>query len=190
MPENLFPYTVNESGYIDDPHFREPSFFAQLAKAEVTTDVPVAAEAVAHTATPVHELPVVEVGVTDEEAQYASDTDTDGPDGQLAIDVYQTPTDIIIRAPIAGVARAEDIEIHIAHDVVTIRGERKPDTKVADSDYLYQECYWGKFSRSVVLPQEVDAEAAVANFSRNGILSLRLPKLVREKARKIAVRFS
>lgn len=188
MPENLFPYTVNESGYIDDPHFREPSFFAELAKAEVTSPVPVAAEAIAHAATPVHELPVVEVGVTDEEADDAAADD--GPDGQLAIDVYQTPTDIIIRAPIAGVARAEDIEIHIAHDVVTIRGERKPDTRVAEGDYLYQECYWGRFSRSVVLPQEVDAEAAVANFSRNGILSLRLPKLVREKARKIAVRFS
>lgn len=189
MPDNLFPYTVNESGYPDDPHFREPSFFAQLAKAE-TAAPPVAEEAVAHAATPVHELPVIEVGVTDEEAHDADEEDYDGPDGQLAIDVYQTPTDIVIRAPIAGVANPNEIEIHIAHDVVTIRGERKPDAKVADGDYLYQECYWGKFSRSVVLPQEVDAEAAVANFSRNGILSLRLPKLVREKARKIAVRFS
>lgn len=182
MPDKLFPYTVNEAGYVDDPEFREPSFFAQLAQAE-PAPMPVAQEAVAHTVTPVTDLPVIEVDEQDE----APD---DGPDGQLAIDVYQTPTDIIIRAPIAGVSRAEDIEIHIAHDVVTIRGERKPDTQVADRDYLYQECYWGRFSRSIVLPQEVDAEAAVANFSRNGILSLRLPKLVRERARKIAVRFS
>lgn len=165
------PYTVNEAGYIDDPHFREPSFFAELAKAG--------------TAVPVAELPVIQ----EEEVSEPEQEDA-GPDGQLAIDVYQTPTDIIIRAPIAGVAKPEDIEIHIAHDVVTIRGERKPDVRVADGDYLYQECYWGRFSRSIVLPQEVDAEAAVANFSRNGILSLRLPKLVRERARKIAVRFS
>ena len=173
MPDHTSPYSVNESGYVDDPSFRVPSFFAELAKASTTVpvaDLPVAVEEVPESSEP-----------TREDA---------GPDGQLAIDVYQTPTDIIIRAPIAGVSRAEDIEIHIAHDVVTIRGERKPDVDVSDSDYLYQECYWGRFSRSVVLPQEVDAEAAVANFSRNGILSLRLPKLVRERARKIAVRFS
>lgn len=186
MPDNLFPYTVNESGYVDDPNFREPSFFAQLAKADAAP-APVAEEAVARTVKPVHELPVIEVGHDEPEEDEA---DADGPDGQLAIDVYQTPSEIIIRAPIAGVAKPEEIEIHIAHDVVTIRGERKPDVKVADGDYLYQECYWGRFSRSVVLPQEVDASAAVANFSRNGILSLRLPKLVREKARKISVRFS
>ncbi len=169
------PYTVNESGYVDDPHFREPSFFAELAKAS--------------TVVPVAELPVIREEETPE--QQAEDRrDESGPDGQLAIDVYQTPTDIIIRAPIAGVAKPEDIEIHIAHDVVTIRGERKPDAEIAPNDYLYQECYWGRFSRSIVLPQEVDAEAAVANFSRNGILSLRLPKLVRERARKIAVKFS
>jgi HSP20 family protein len=167
-------YTLGESGYPDDPHFREPSFFAELARASA--------------AAPVASIPVARA----EEVEEAADEEEsdDGPDGQLAIDVYQTPTDIIIRAPIAGVAKPEDIEIHIAHDVVTIRGERKPDVKVAQNDYLYQECYWGKFSRSVVLPQEVDAEAAVANFSRNGILSLRLPKLVRERARKISVRFS
>lgn len=165
-------YSVGESGYPDDPHFREPSFFAELARASA--------------AAPVAKIPVARA----EEPEVVEETHEDGPDGQLAIDVYQTPTDIIIRAPIAGVAKPEDIEINIAHDVVTIRGERKPDAKVASGDYLYQECYWGRFSRSVVLPQEVDAEGAVANFSRNGILSLRLPKLVRERARKIAVRFS
>ncbi len=188
MSDNLFPYTVNEAGYVDDPNFREPSFFAELAKASDPVPMPVAEPAVARTATHVHELPVIEVGAGEDESD--DDEEDEGPDGQLAIDVYQTPTDIIIRAPIAGVAKPEDIEIHIAHDVVTIRGERKPDVKVAESDYLYQECYWGRFSRSVVLPQEVDAAAAVANFSRNGILSLRLPKLVREKARKVSVRFS
>lgn len=186
MPDNLFPYTVNESGYIDDPHFREPSFFASLAQEQQSPNpLPVAQEAVSRTVKAVQELPVIEVDEHDDDEEAE-----DGPDGQLAIDVYQTPTDIIIRAPIAGVSKAEDIEIHIAHDVVTIRGERKPDVKVAPGDYLYQECYWGRFSRSVVLPTEVDASAAVANFSRNGILSLRLPKLVREKARKISVRFS
>lgn len=171
MPDPIFPYAVNESGYIDDPHFREPSFFAELAKASAAA-------------------PVATVPVMREEVEMPAAPAYEGPDGQLNIDVYQTPTDIIIRAPIAGVASADDIEIHIAHDVVTIRGERKADAVVDEKDYLCQECFWGRFSRSVVLPCEVDAEAAVANFSRNGILSLRLPKLVRERARKIAVRFS
>jgi len=171
VPETNDPYVINESGYVDDAGFREPSFFAELARASA--------------AAPVATIPVARAAEPDEESEASQ-----GPDGQLAIDVYQTPTDIIIMAPIAGVAKPEHIEINISHDVVTIRGERKPDVKVAEADYLYQECYWGRFSRSVVLPQEVDADAAVANFSRNGILSLRLPKLVRERARKIAVRFS
>lgn len=172
MQDPNFPYTINESGYPDDANFRDPSFFAELARASA--------------AAPVASIPVARTPEVPAETSF----DDEGLDGQLAIDVYQTPTDIIIMAPIAGVAKPEHIEINISHDVVTIRGERKPDVQVAESDYLYQECYWGRFSRSVVLPQEVDAEAAVANFSRNGILSLRLPKLVRERARKIAVRFS
>ena len=104
-------------------------------------------------------------------------------EGQLAIDVYQTPDEIIIEAPIAGV-NTDDLDVDITNDSVTVRGRREKTMRVKEEDYFYQECYWGKFSRSVILPQEVDAEKAEATL-KNGVLTVRLPKLTRQKAKKI-----
>jgi len=113
--------------------------------------------------------------------------DYDGePEGQLTIDVYQTPNDIIVESAIAGV-KPEDIDINVTNDSVTIKGARRREKEVRDDDYFYQECYWGRFSRSVILPQEVDPESATVNF-KNGILTVRLPKLNRKKARKLKVK--
>jgi HSP20 family protein len=109
------------------------------------------------------------------------------PEGQLTIDVYQTPSDIVVESAIAGV-NPDDLEINVSNDSVTIRGQRQHESQVQDEDYLYQECYWGKFSRSIILPQEVDPETAAASF-KNGILTVRLPKLSREKTKKLNVRF-
>jgi|SRR3989344_1243893 len=109
------------------------------------------------------------------------------PEGQLTIDVYQTPLEIIVESAVAGV-NPDDMEINVSNDSVTIRGQRRHESQVQDEDYLYQECYWGKFSRSIILPQEVDPETAVASF-KNGILTVRLPKLSREKMKKLKVRF-
>jgi HSP20 family protein len=107
-------------------------------------------------------------------------------EGSLTIDVYQTPTDIIVESAIAGVG-PEDIDIEVSTDSVTVRGERQKQHTVSDDDYYYQECYWGRFSRSVILPQEIDPEAASVNF-KNGILTIKLPKLNRKKSRKLKVR--
>lgn len=111
----------------------------------------------------------------------------DEGEGQLTIDVYQSPDEIIIESPIAGV-RPEDLDIDITNESVTIRGSRERERRVKEEDYFYQECYWGKFSRSVVLPQEVDAEKASANI-KNGVLTIKLPKLNRQKAKKLRVKF-
>lgn len=108
------------------------------------------------------------------------------PEGQLTIDVYQTPNDIIVRSAIAGV-RPEDIDIDASPDSITIRGERHQEHKVDEEDYLYQECYWGRFSRSVILPQEVDADSASVTF-KNGVLTIRLPKASRVKTKKLKVK--
>ncbi|MBI5220650.1 MAG: Hsp20/alpha crystallin family protein [Candidatus Liptonbacteria bacterium] len=108
------------------------------------------------------------------------------PEGQLTIDVFQTASEIVIESAIAGVG-PEDIDINVTSDSVTIRGERHRESKVRDEDYLYQECYWGRFSRSVILPQEVDSEAAEATF-KNGILSVHLPKIIKQKTRKLKVK--
>lgn len=107
-------------------------------------------------------------------------------EGQLTIDVYQTDDDIVIKSTIAGV-KPEDLDVNINNDMVTVRGERKQDEEIDPENYYYQECYWGPFSRSVILPVEIIADKAEATM-KNGILTLRLPKADTTKSRKIQVR--
>ena len=123
--------------------------------------------------------------VRDDAKEKSADFLEDG-EGQLSIDVYQTPDEIIVEAPIAGV-KPEDLDIDITNESVTVKGKREKDIRIKEEDYYYQECYWGKFSRSVVLPQEVDAEKAEASL-KNGVLTVVLPKLNRQKSKKIKVK--
>ncbi len=106
-------------------------------------------------------------------------------EGQLAVDVYQTKESVVIKAPIAGV-KAEDIDVSVSEDVVTLRGERKEETEVSRENYYVQECYWGSFSRSVILPTSTVAEKAVASL-KDGVLTLTIPKVAVEKVKKIKV---
>lgn len=114
------------------------------------------------------------------------DEDDSEPEGQLTIDVFQTLTEIIIESAVAGVS-PEDLDINVTTDSVSIVGRRKREKQVRDEDYIYQECYWGKFSRSIILPQEVDPEEAKVTF-KNGILTIHLPKLNRRKSKKLKVK--
>ena len=107
-------------------------------------------------------------------------------EGQLTVDVYQTPSDIFVESAIAGV-RPEDIDVSVTQDSVAIHGARMREEREESKDYLYQECYWGRFGRSVILPQEIDPEAAEVRF-RNGILTIRLPKANKRKTRKLSVK--
>lgn len=107
-------------------------------------------------------------------------------EGQLTIDVYQTDNDIVIKSTIAGV-KPEDLDVTINNDMVTIRGERKNEEEVSEDNYYYQECYWGGFSRSVILPVDILSEKAEASM-KNGILTIRLPKADTTKTKKIQVR--
>lgn len=109
-------------------------------------------------------------------------------EGQLTIDVYQTSHYVVIESTIAGV-KPEDLDIDISSDQVTIKGSREKEEKIRDDDYIYQECYWGRFSRSVILPQEVDPDSAEASL-KNGILTIKLPKLDKHRAKKLKVHFS
>ncbi|MEK7463377.1 MAG: Hsp20 family protein [Patescibacteria group bacterium] len=108
-------------------------------------------------------------------------------EGQLTIDVYQTPEEVVVESTIAGV-KPEDLDISITNEAVTIRGKREKTETIKDEDYFYQECYWGKFSRSIILPQEIDADKAVASL-KNGILVIKLPKLNRQKSKKLKIKF-
>lgn len=106
-------------------------------------------------------------------------------EGQLAVDVYQTQNDIVVKAPIAGVEESQ-IDIQVSSNELTIRGERKEEKEVTDENYHTHECYWGAFSRTVALPVEGDAEAARATF-KNGILTVRVPKSKKGQAIKLRV---
>lgn len=115
-------------------------------------------------------------------------TEEDGYDdaeGQLTIDLYQTPDEIILESPIAGV-KSDDLDISITNESVTISGRREKERKIKEEDYFYQETYWGKFSRSIILPQEVDAEKSEATV-KNGVLTIKLPKLNRQRSKKLKV---
>jgi HSP20 family protein len=107
-------------------------------------------------------------------------------EGQLTIDVYQTDSDIVIKSTIAGV-KPEDLDVSINNDMVTIKGERTNEEEVTDENYYYQECYWGGFSRSVILPVDVISDKSEASM-KNGILTIRLPKADVNKTKKIQVR--
>ena len=116
----------------------------------------------------------------------AEDWDAAEPEGQLTVDVYQTADDIVIESAIAGV-KPDDIDVNVTTDSISIKGSRHREKEVSDEDYLYQECYWGRFARSIILPQEVDPEGADVTF-KNGILTVRLPKVNKKKTRKLKVR--
>lgn len=115
-----------------------------------------------------------------------SDDDEIETEGKLTIDVYKTPSEIVIESAIAGI-KPEDLDINVSTDSITIKGERRREEKIKDEDYFYQECYWGRFSRSVILPEEIDPDHAAVRF-KNGILTVRLPKLNRKKSKKLNVK--
>lgn len=133
--------------------------------------------------------PAFTAHVTSEETWTPTATpqnDNDGAEGQLTIDVYQTENDIVIKSTIAGV-KPEDLDVSINNDMVTVKGERKNEEVVENGNYYYQECYWGSFSRAVLLPVDVIPEKADASL-KNGILTIRLPKADTTKTKKIQVR--
>ena len=106
-------------------------------------------------------------------------------EGQLAIDAYQTNEYVIVKAPIAGV-KPQDLEISITDEVVTVKGQRHQEVTSTEADYFCQECYWGSFSRSYVLPIPVDADKAQANL-KDGILTITIPKQEKAKTRILKV---
>src|SRR3990167_3076168 len=79
-------------------------------------------------------------------------------EGQLAVDVFETETDLVVVATMAG-TRPEDIELNLQNDFLTIRGTRQPPISVSARAF-YEECYWGRFSRTIVLPVDVTSELA------------------------------
>jgi HSP20 family protein len=107
-------------------------------------------------------------------------------EGQLTVDVYQTPTEIIVKTMVAGV-RPEDLSINISRDMITIRGKREEAKNITEDNYFIKELYWGSFSRTVLLPQEVEIEDAEA-IEKHGLLEIHLPKIDKEKQTNLRVK--
>ena len=108
------------------------------------------------------------------------------PEGQLAVDVYQTEKELVILSAIAGV-RPEDLNISSQGDVVIIRGKRERPVEDKERNYFYQECYWGPFSKEIILPVEADVSRAEASMTE-GVLIVRIPKIERKKENEIIVK--
>mgnify|MGYP000906793280 CR=1 FL=1 len=106
--------------------------------------------------------------------------------GELSVDVYQTQTEIIIEAMVAGV-KPEDLHLSITRDMVTIKGRREANGQIADDDYFYRELYWGNFSRTILLPHEIEIEEAEA-VEKHGLLIIRMPKVDKARQAKIKVK--
>lgn len=106
-------------------------------------------------------------------------------EGQLAVDVFQTEDALILMAPIAGVSD-DNLEVSITDEVVSVRGTRTQPESVPQENYFVQECYWGSFSRSYVLPVAVDADAASAQL-KDGLLTIKIPRVEKSKTRILKI---
>jgi HSP20 family molecular chaperone IbpA len=107
-------------------------------------------------------------------------------EGQLPVDVHQTPNEIVIRAFVAGV-RPEELALSISRDMVEIEGSRSSRDQITDADYFTRELFWGSFTRTVLLPQEIDVDSSSA-VSKDGLLTIILPKLDKARQTKLKVR--
>ena len=131
---------------------------------------------------PVRSLRVKEEKTTTE----ANWMEEENDEAELAVDVYQTATEIIIQTFVAGV-RTEDLELSIARDMITIRGKRDEVRSIDDEDYFVKELYWGRFARTILLPQEIEPDEAEAT-EKHGLLTIKLQKVDKAKKNTIKVK--
>lgn len=129
--------------------------------------------------------PVEESRITKKGGDAWLNEDTE-KEGELTVDVYQNSDMIIVKSMIAGV-RPEDLDVTITRDMVTIRGKREEERVANEDDYFVRELYWGSFSRTIQLPEEIDVDEAEA-IEKHGLLILRLPKLDKRRQSKLKVR--
>lgn len=107
-------------------------------------------------------------------------------EAELAVDMYQTPTEIILKTMVAGV-KPEDLHISIGRDMVTLKGSRSVQSQVNEKDFFARELYWGSFARTIMLPAEVDADSAEA-VEKHGLLTIKLPKIAKDKTKTLKVK--
>ena len=97
------------------------------------------------------------------------------PEGELVVDVFETNSDFVVLTAIAGV-QIKDLDIAVEKDMMVIKGRRQDPHDNSEKKYFYRECYWGSFSRKIILPENVNTEAARAEMNK-GILTIKIPKI-------------
>lgn len=107
-------------------------------------------------------------------------------EAELTVDLYQTPSDIVVKTMVAGV-QPDNLSIAITRDMITIKGKREESHAVDNDNYFIQELYWGSFSRTISLPEEVDPEEAEA-IEKHGLLIIKLPKLDKNRETKLKIK--
>jgi HSP20 family protein len=123
---------------------------------------------------------------TEEQKEVVSTSALFDQDGELVVDVFETKNDFVVLAAIAGI-QIKDIDISLEKDMMVIKGNRCDPHDHADKKYFYQECYWGPFSRKIVLPENIDIDKADAQMDK-GVLSIKIPKI--EGNGKVGVKIS
>ena len=107
-------------------------------------------------------------------------------EAELTVDLYQTPSEIIIQTMIAGV-HPDNLSINITRDSITIRGKREENQSISKENYFIEELYWGTFSRTISLPEEVNPEESEA-IEKHGLLIVRMPKVDKARQTKLKVK--
>ncbi len=130
----------------------------------------------------------VAVNHYDEESEWHGDTDHDDEpqEGELPVDMYHTGDAIVIRALVAGVS-PDDLDISITRDMVVIKGVREEYQESTDDDYYHRELFWGSFSRTLLLPEEVLIDEAEAQ-EKHGLLEIKLPKVDKDRSTRLEVK--
>ena len=118
--------------------------------------------------------------------EMSSSSTSEPQDGELPVDMYQTDDEIIVRAIVAGVDPS-DLEISITRDMVTVRGVREEYQETQDDSYFHRELFWGSFSRTLLLPEEVAIDESEAK-EKHGMLEIRMPKLDKHRSTQLRVK--
>jgi len=130
----------------------------------------------------------VEVNHYDEESEFSGQDEPadDAQEGELPVDMYHTGDAVVIRALVAGVS-PDDLDIAITRDMVTIKGVREEYQEATDEDYYHRELFWGSFTRTLLLPEEVLIDEADAQ-EKHGLLEIRLPKVDKDRSTRLKVK--
>lgn len=122
----------------------------------------------------------------EEKEERKSWIEEENEEAELAVDVYQTHSEIVIQTMVAGV-KPDNIDLTIARDMITIKGKREENKNIDEDNYFIKELYWGAFSRTILLPQEIEPEETEAT-EKNGLLTIKLQKIDKEKKTSVKVK--